>query len=174
MPQTQPQTRILVLIRHAKSSWDDPNMRDFDRPINERGQRDAPDMGARLAARGQRPDRFYCSSARRARETALILAQAVGYPEADLEAESGLYMADDTQLLERIRRFPDSAGEVWLVGHNPDITELVNRLAGFQTHDLPTCAVVRMAFDVGHWKDIEPGKARVLEVDRPKHPWETT
>jgi len=126
MPQTQPQTRTLVLIRHAKSSWDDPNMRDFDRPINERGQHDAPDMGARLAARGQRPDRFYCSSARRARETALILAQAVGYPEADLESESGLYMADNAQLLERIRRFPDSAGEVWLVGHNPDITELVN------------------------------------------------
>lgn len=169
-----PQTRTLVLIRHAKSSWDNPNMRDFDRPLNERGQRDALDMGARLAARGQRPDKFYCSSARRARETALILAQAVGYPEADLEVQDEIYSADQAQLLDRLRQCPDSAGEVWLVGHNPDITELVNRLAGFQTHELPTCAVVRMAFDVGRWKDIEPGEAQVLEVDRPKHPWETT
>lgn len=174
MPQKEPQPRILTVIRHAKSSWDDPNMRDFDRPLNERGQRDAPEMGARLAARGQKPDCLYCSSALRARETALVLAQSVGYPEADVEAESGLYMANEAQLLERIRAFPDSAGEVWLVGHNPDLTELVNRLAGFQTHDLPTCAIVRMAFDVEHWQDIEPGQARVLEVDRPKHPWEST
>lgn len=166
--------RTLALIRHAKSSWDSPDMRDFDRPLNERGKRDAPEMGQRLAARNQRPDRFYCSSARRARETALILAQAVGYPEADLEAESGLYLADQARLLERIRRFPDSAGEIWLVGHNPDLTDLVNQLAGFQTHDLPTCAVVRMAFDVDRWKAIAPGQGRILEVDRPKHPWETT
>lgn len=166
--------KTLTLIRHAKSSWDDPSMRDFDRPLNERGHGAAPDMGKRLLRRGQCPDRVYCSSARRARETALILAKAVGFPEADIKAESELYLADRGRLLERIRRFPDDADEIWLVGHNPDLTELANHLAGFHTDNLPTCAVFRVRFDCHSWQVIEPGSARLLEFDTPKQPWDTT
>ena len=166
--------RTLALVRHAKSSWDEPDRRDFDRPLNDRGQRTAPEMGQRLLTRGQCPDRLYCSSARRAWDTALILARAVGYPEADIEPEPELYLADQNRLIERIRRFPADAGEVWLVGHNPDLSELANQLAGFHRTNLPTCAIFRMQFDCASWASIEPGSARLLEFDTPKQPWDVT
>ncbi|MFO7788516.1 MAG: histidine phosphatase family protein [Halospina sp.] len=166
--------RVLTLIRHAKSGWDDPSLSDFDRPLNERGERDAPEMARRMAARGEYPDHFIASSARRARETALVLAQGTGFPEADIHFERSLYLADTQRLLGTIRNLPDRAREVWLVGHNPDLTDLANLLAGPHTDNLPTCAVFRMAFDGGSWRDVSPGTARLLVYDTPKKPWQAT
>lgn len=166
--------RILTLIRHAKSSWDDASMSDFDRPLNDRGQRDAPIMARRLAERGEYPDHFLASSARRARETALVLAQGTGFPESDIRFERNLYLADTQRLLNTIRTLPDPAREVWLVGHNPDLTELANLLAGPHTDNLPTCAVFRMAFNSSSWKDIQESAGRRLVYDTPKKPWQAT
>lgn len=166
--------RVLTLIRHAKSSWDEGGLSDFDRPLNERGQRDAPEMARRLAERNEYPDHFMASSARRARETALVLAQGVGFPEADIHFERGLYLADTSRLLNAIQRLPDRAREVWLVGHNPDLTDLANRLAGPHTDNLPTCAVFRMEFEGISWRDVENGTGRLLVYDTPKKPWQST
>ena len=166
--------RVLTLIRHAKSSWDDASVSDFDRPLNERGQRDAPEMARRLAERHEYPDHFLASSARRARETALVLAQGVGFPEADIHFERNLYLADTARLLSTIQRLPDRKREVWLVGHNPDLTDLANLLAGPHTDNLPTCAVFRMAFDIGTWREVVEGTGRLLVYDTPKKPWKAT
>ncbi|XOZ34773.1 SixA phosphatase family protein [Halomonadaceae bacterium KBTZ08] len=166
--------RILTLIRHAKSSWEDAKLRDFDRPLNERGQQDAPEMARRMAARGERPDHFLASSARRARETALILAQGVGFPEGDIHFERDLYLADSQQLLSTIQRLPDTSQNAWLVGHNPDLTELANLLAGPQTDNLPTCAVFQMAFEAGSWRDVKPETGQLRVYDTPKAPWQAT
>ena len=167
-------SRVLTLIRHAKSSWDDASISDFDRPLNDRGQRDAPEMARRLAERREYPDCFMASSARRARETALVLAQGVGFPEADIHFERSLYLADTHRLLNTIQRLPDRVRDVWLVGHNPDLTDLANLLAGPHTDNLPTCAVFRMEFGDVTWHDIQPGSGRLLVYDTPKKPWQAT
>ena len=166
--------RVLTLIRHAKSSWDDASISDFDRPLNNRGQRDAPEMARRLAERQDYPDCFIASSARRARETALVLAQGVGFPEADIHCERNLYLADTSRLLSTIQRLPDRLRDVWLVGHNPDLTDLANLLAGPHTDNLPTCAVFRMGFKGETWQDVKAGSGHLLIYDTPKKPWKPT
>lgn len=167
-------SRVLTLIRHAKSSWDSSSVSDFDRPLNERGQRDGPEMARRLAERREYPDRFVASSARRARETALVLAQGVSFPEADIHFERSLYLADTARLLTYVQSLPDRAQNVWMVGHNPDLTDLANLLAGPHTDNLPTCAVFRMAFDVNAWREVQAGTGRLLVYDTPKKPWRPT
>lgn len=166
--------RVLTLIRHAKSSSDDPRINDIDRPLNDRGQRDAPEMARRLAGRREYPDHVMASSARRARETALVLAQGVGFPEADIHFERSLYLADTSQLLSTIQKLPDRARDVWLVGHNPDLTDLANLLAGPHTDNLPTCAVLRMGFGNIPWQEVQAGSGHLLVHDTPKKPWNAT
>ncbi len=114
------------------------------------------------------------SSARRARETALVLAQGVGFPEADIHFERRLYLADTSRLLSAIQQLPDHTRDVWLIGHNPDLTDLANLLAGPQTDNLPTCAVFRMAFEVDTWQAVEAGTGHLMVYDTPKRPWQVT
>jgi phosphohistidine phosphatase len=120
--------RSLLLLRHAKSSWDDSSRDDHDRPLDERGRRTAALLGAFLAERGPGPDLVLCSSARRTVETFERLRPLLP-SEPDVEIERGLYLARRDELLERVAEVPDTRACVLLIGHNPGIEELARFLA---------------------------------------------
>jgi phosphohistidine phosphatase len=158
----------LSLVRHAKSSWKDAGLSDFERPLNARGERDAPRMGARLAAAGFRPDRLVSSPALRARETALHLAAEIGYPQGEIVFEPELYDASPDALLAVIRALPAGARHVALVAHNPGLTDLSNRLCDVHIDNIPTTGVVQMELAVEAWDRVEPRCGRLLDFDYPK------
>ena len=156
----------LVLVRHAKSSWDAPALDDAARPLNPRGLRDAPVMGRRIAAGGARPELIICSPAIRAKTTAALLARELDYAEADIRIENNLYCFDAGGLLEAIRRFDNSLQQILCVGHNPAITELVNRLCDVRIDNVPTCGVCSLQFETNDWDDIST--AVLTAFDYPK------
>ena len=119
-------THRLLLLRHAKSSWDDESLPDHDRPLAKRGRKAAELVGAHLRASGPRPDLVLCSSATRTRETLELLS----LEDPQVRIEDDLYGADDGALLARVRLLPEDAGTVLLIGHNPAMQDLAIRLAG--------------------------------------------
>jgi phosphohistidine phosphatase len=155
--------KTLFLVRHAKSSWDDATLPDKERPLNDRGMRDAPKMGARLAKRDVKPDLILSSPARRALTTAEIIAGKLGYKVGDIVVDERLYAASPDDLLEVINGLRDKPKHVMLFGHNPGLTELANRLSG-KIADMPTCAVAEFVFDIKSWSNVgshEPAKVRL-------------
>jgi len=161
--------KILTLVRHAKSSWKDPDLADHERPLNKRGKRDAPEMGRRLAARGRRPDLIVTSPALRARRTAETIAEAVGYRVEDIVEDERLYDAGAAELLDVIQEMDDSHRHVMLFGHNPAFTQLVNRLADEAVDNLPTCGVVRFEHAGPTWSEIGRLGPLPMEFDYPKN-----
>lgn len=154
--------KTLFLVRHAKSSRDDATLADKERPLNDRGQRDAPKMGERLADRDVKPDLILSSPARRALTTAEIIAKKLDYKVKDIVVDERLYAATPDDLLDVIHKLADKSKRVMLFGHNPELTELAHRLSSKIT-DMPTCAVAEFAFDVRTWSNVgkqEP--ARVM------------
>ena len=158
----------LILVRHAKSSWKDPALRDHERPLNKRGKRDAPEMGERLARRGCRPDLFISSSAVRALETARTFAVKLGYPPEDIQTEERIYHASVGELLEAIRCVEASVVNLMLFGHNPGLTELANRLGSREIHNLSTCALLHLRFDIDAWSGLAEASGEELAYDFPK------
>lgn len=152
--------KTLFLIRHAKSSWDDPGLADKERPLNDRGRRDAPMMGKRLAERRIRPDMILSSPAVRALTTAETIARELDYKRKNIVVDDRLYAVEADDLLEVIRALGDNLECVMLFGHNPELTELAHRFSRKIT-SLPTCAVVELTFDANSWSKIvnrEPAK----------------
>lgn len=164
----------LSVIRHAKSSWKHPQLEDHERPLNERGRRDAPRMAARLHARGFRPDLMLTSSATRARITAEIIAEACGLASR-LRTSRDLYHASPETLLAIIRAAGGGtdggpADHLALVGHNPGCTELVAWLVGSEdVDDLPTCGVATLRLDARCFSDVGPGHAVLELLETPKN-----
>lgn len=158
--------RRLLLVRHAKSSWGDPTLPDRERPLNERGKRDSPKMGRRLAALGVDPDVILSSPARRALKTARILAEELGYRLEDIRVDDRLYAAEAEVLLKVIRELGDAKLCVMLVGHNPELTELAHRYSSGITH-LPTCAVAEFAFAADSWPVAIAGKPEKVTLHTP-------
>lgn len=161
--------KILTIVRHAKSSWDDPSLRDHDRPLNKRGHRDAPAMGLRIAEHGVRPSLIVSSTAVRAWTTAKAVAKAVGYPYEFLEKEPQLYHASVDRILDLIRAQDDRCNNLMLVGHNPGFTDFANFLVPGLTHNLPTAGVVSVEIDRDDWDLYERPKAKLLVHDWPKN-----
>lgn len=160
--------KLLTLIRHAKSSWKEPGVEDFDRTLNKRGERDAPRMGERLAATGEQPDLIVSSSARRAERTARLIAEQLGIDPADVVLGAELYLAPPARMLDVVRALDPGLEHVALVGHNPGITDFLNQLSDVTVDDMPTCAIARLRLDVERWGDAEPGCAHLLDFDYPK------
>src|SRR5260370_37803153 len=159
--------KTLFLIRHAKSSWDDPALSDKDRPLSDRGRRDAPKMGKRLAKRDVKPDLILSSPARRALTTAEIVAKKLDYKRKDIVVDDRLYAAAVHGLLNVIHGLGDKLERVILFGHNPELTELAHRLSGEITH-MPTCAVAEFTFTTRSWSDIGKAKLAKVALDYPK------
>lgn len=156
--------RRLLLLRHAKSSWDDPALADHDRPLAPRGQKAGKLVGRHLREQRIEVSLVLCSSARRARET-LELVQ----PPGEVELEHGLYGASAEELLSRLREVPEEHETVMLVGHNPAIEELACRLAGFDFagDKYPTGALATFSFS-GPWRELAPGAAELESFVRPR------
>jgi len=159
--------KTLFLVRHAKSSWDDTALPDKDRPLNDRGKRDAPKMGERLAKRDVKPDLILSSPARRALTTAEIIAKKLDYKRKDIVADDRLYAGEADDLLEVIGELDDKLERVMLFGHNPELTELAHRLSSEITH-MPTCAVVEFTFDAKSWSNIGTDKPAKVAFDYPR------
>jgi phosphohistidine phosphatase len=156
------------VIRHAKSSWDYPNLADIDRPLNERGTRDAPFMGGLLKVRGCLPDAIVCSPAVRARMTANLIAETVDHDSSGIVIEDAIYDQGLSGLIGVIDRLSDSWHRVYLIGHNPDLTLLVGYLTGDPPAHLPTCAMASIEVGVASWQHISPGSGRLVFFDYPK------
>jgi phosphohistidine phosphatase len=161
----------LYVVRHAKSSWDDTEVADFDRPLNERGKRDAPVMAERLKANGVQPDLLVSSDARRAFSTAKRFGAAFGYSKHKIKKERRLYHASEEMILEIIRSLPDSAETAMVFGHNPGLTDFVNELSidGDVTDNIPTAGVVAFEVPVASWQDINFQMGRMVRFDYPKN-----
>ena len=159
--------KTLFLIRHAKSSWGDTALPDKDRPLNDRGRRDAPKMGERLAKRDVKPDLILSSPAMRALTTAEIIAKKLDYRRKDIVVDDRLYAVGADELLDVIHKLGDKLERVMLFGHNPELTELAHRLSSKITH-MPTCAVAEFTFDAKSWSKIGKVKPANVTLDYPK------
>lgn len=160
--------RTVTLVRHAKSSWDEPGLSDFERPLNARGKRDAPRMAARAVAAGWQPERLVSSPALRALATARIFAQALHLPSADIQLVPAIYEASPQALLDAIRELNAHDRDAMLFGHNPGISQAAHLLARCPFDEMPTCALVRLRLDVKGWADVAPGCGTVLAYEYPK------
>jgi phosphohistidine phosphatase len=159
--------KTLFLVRHAKSSRDKPALRDEDRPLNDRGKRDAPRMGERIAKRDVRPDLILSSPAKRALTTAHIFAKKLDYKVKDIVVDDRLYAVDADALLQVIRKLGDKPKSVMVFGHNPELTELAHRLSNKISH-MPTCAVAEFTFDSKSWSTTGKDKPASVELHTPK------
>ena len=160
--------RWIHLIRHAKSSWRQAHLTDFDRPLNDRGKRDAPLMGSKLSELDCSPDRIVSSPADRALTTATRIAEALGYPINELETHHGIYAASVDELIVLISQFSTNLRRVCLVGHNPAITNLSNYLTDEYIDNVPTCGIVHIQLGIDHWCQISQGTGTRLFFITPK------
>lgn len=160
--------KFLTLIRHAKSSWKDPTLRDFDRPLNKRGHRNAPFMGQLLHEKGIQFEQIYSSPARRAVDTARYICAEIDYDLDKIETESGLYDADAEDLRHFINALDDDLSKVAIVGHNPALTDLTNSLSTNPIDNVPTSGIVLFQADINHWREIEKENVTLSAFEFPK------
>jgi phosphohistidine phosphatase len=145
--------KTLLVLRHAKSSWSDPALDDYERPLNTRGRRDAPRMGALVREHGLIPDVVISSDAVRARLTAEAVVEAARY-EGEILRDQRLYMAGPAHVLSVLRTVGEKAETVMIVGHNPGLEELVAQLTG-ERQDLPTAALAQIVLPIDRWRDLK-------------------
>ena len=162
--------KTLMLLRHAKSSWDETGLRDFDRPLASRGKRDAPRMGKALAERGPVPDLIISSPAARAKATVEAFVKAAGFNLAP-QFEGSIYDAATGELMKLVRQLPDDRSTVLLVGHNPGFEDMVARLTGSYER-MPTCALACIELPVDSWQAVEDGQGSLAWRLTPKQLYE--
>ena len=158
----------LLLVRHAKSSWDSPTFKDFDRPLNDRGLHDAPMMAERLIQQKINIDAFITSTALRAITTAASFLKCYKAPQSQLIGKPELYHAQPEIFYDIISTLNDDWKTVAIFAHNPGITDMVNSLNVARVLDMPTCAVFGVSADTKHWMDFEKKEKRFLLFDYPK------
>lgn len=160
--------KTLYLLRHAKSSWDDPELKDFERPVNKRGLRDVPVIAGRFLARSPGLGCIMCSPAVRARTTAQLMAENINFPVSNILSNPELYFAGTGMLLKAARSLDEHCEAAMLIGHNPAITEFANLMTGSDIANIPTCGMVGLRIPQNSWQDIEPGSAELEFFDYPK------
>ncbi len=161
--------KTLLIIRHAKSSWDIGTLNDFERPLNERGKKDAPDMANRLKEKNVLIDAFVASPAKRAKKTAEYFIEEYGRSKHEILFISKLYHAPADVFFEVIEVLPDRFNTVAIFSHNPGITEFVNLLSNdVRLDNMPTCGVFAVGF-MGLWKHFKKANREFLFFDYPKN-----
>ena len=158
----------ITLVRHAKSSWNDAGLSDFERPLNGRGQRDAPVMAERLHALKRMPDRLISSPALRAISTARIFAKEFGIRAQDIELRPRIYDASLATLVEVVREISPEVRHALLFGHNPGFSELACWLAHCPFQEMPTCAIASLELNVSAWSELGPGCGKLATYLYPK------
>lgn len=152
----------LYLVRHAKSSWKYPDLSDFERPLNNRGKKDAPKMGHWLKKRKIHPDLIVSSPAIRASTTARVISEQIGYPVDQIEYQDLVYESGVSDLLKVIKSIDESVNSLMLFGHNPGITSLANTLSESYVDNIPTCGIYALMLKIAKWKDLAD-KCAVLD-----------
>lgn len=171
LPGSIKSMKTLYLLRHAHAADGSAQLRDFDRPLDEEGLRDAPLMAGRLEQTLR--DRqggiavIVSSPALRTLTTAQLFARTLQLDAADIISEPQIYMASSSRLLQIIRRIDDRYASVLLVGHNPAISDLVNELSGTSLHDIPPCGMVILQLPIDSWGEADSGEARVSGIACP-------
>lgn len=161
--------KTLLLIRHAKSSWDNSSLSDFDRPLNERGKTDAPIMAKRLKNKNIEIDAFVCSPAKRARKTAEIFMKEYLQNKMEPAFISKLYEASINDFYRVVEELNDKSSSVAVFAHNPGITEFINSLECSPVYNMPTCAVYGLQIDTTSWKEFRAAPKKFLFFDYPKN-----
>ena len=165
--------RDLLLMRHAKSSWGQPGLRDFERVLSPRGHKAAARMGRWLAKTDRVPDHVICSPARRARETVSGVLEALGCALQDVRWAERIYAASPSDLIGVLSEAPDTARRVLMIGHNPGFEILTALLAGHSASpstsiaSFSTASVAHFSFE-GHWKAVPQGDCELVTLVRPK------
>jgi phosphohistidine phosphatase len=175
MKHTLPSMLTLSLFRHAKSSWANPLLDDFDRRLAPRGEKAAPRMGAFIAAQGLIPDLILCSGSVRTRQT-LVLASESWPTQPQIVYEDALYHATVPALLAQLHAAPDDRHHVMMVGHNPGMQAFALQLVGSGegaalrqlAHKYPSGALATIAFKRRHWRDVQPGDGHLTLFKRPR------
>ncbi len=165
----------LAILRHAKSSWDDPTLDDFNRPLNERGWKAARRLGRELTKRGLTFDLVLSSTSARTRETIDGVQEDYDF-DAPIEFEPSLYHANEEVLLERVRELDDKVQAPLIVGHNPGLERLIGELTRDDRRGLrkrvagkfPTGALAVIKLPAKHWAEVEPGSGEIVELVLPK------
>lgn len=160
--------RTLVLIRHAKSSWSNPLQSDFERPLNDRGKGEAPEMGKKLKKAGIIPDIIISSTAKRTKQTAKRIAAELGYDEDNIKWEEKLYHCIPSVFEEIAYELSDRIKTAFIVAHNPGITEFVNQLSpAFSIDNMPTCGIVAAKVDTAEWNNFSMAKKEIFFYEHP-------
>lgn len=169
-------TRTLMLLRHAKSSWEDNTLSDFDRPLKKKGKQTAKLVGKLIAHSGYQPDIVLSSPAKRAKETAKIVKKQFDH-NGSIHYVDAFYMGEPGDYIQALRGLPDDVGDVMLVGHNPGLEDLLSLIDG-KFNPLSTCALAILELELSRWSDfnastvstliqfIDPEKVDLQELER--------
>lgn len=163
--------KTLILVRHAKSSWKDSTLNDIQRPLNKRGNKDAPKIGEHMARKGLLPEVIFSSPGLRALTTARLISVKIGITPKEIKIDDNIYTFSSDALLKVISKLKNKYDLVMIVGHNPAITDTVNYLTGSNIDNVPTCGVAVLKFKTDSWKDIYKNCASLKSFDYPKKLW---
>jgi len=159
--------KTIFLVRHAKSFWGDQSTPDFDRPLNKRGKRDAPFMGEVLNDKKVKPDLIISSSAKRAKKTAIAIADKISYPEKKIVYKEELYEASINTILKILQKLEEKNSSIMIFGHNPGLTLLNNHISNHYIDNIPTCGVVALETDK-KGDEIDKNSCQLLFFEYPK------
>ena len=163
-------SKTLHLIRHAKSSWQYPDLADIDRPLNKRGKRDIKLMAKTMMEHGCDFNHLYCSPAERARLTIKGLLKSLDYEETEWVVDSDLYTFDVNELIKWCQKIDNEQKSVTIIGHNPALTDLCrNLVSGCEIDNMPTCAYVHLTLNIDNWRDLAQGCGSVKVFIKPKN-----
>lgn len=162
----------LILIRHAKSSWDNPDWSDFDRPLNKRGLRDAPFMANLLSKKGISPDLIISSTAKRASETAQFFCEAFNYNFDNLQKDLGIYERGSKYIINLLSKLDNKINTVFIIGHNPDITSMATYFSGEFFDNVPTCGIIGVKFNFDAWENITTKNGELMFSEFPRNYFE--
>jgi len=158
--------KTLYLIRHAKSDWSNPFLSDFNRPLNKRGEKNAPFMGKILASKKIMPDLIISSPANRAKTTAKKIAKNISYIQ-DIVYEETIYEANSVDIENLIKKLDNKYNKIFLVGHNPAFNIFTSSFVDFY-ENIPTCGIVELEFNIDNWNDINSKYAKLISFEYPK------
>lgn len=168
LPNFNSAMKTVLLIRHAKASWEDPNLKDFDRPLTERGKKDAPVMAQRVVARKMVPDLILSSTAKRAKATALLMAKELNYPEEQILWKQELYHGGIAIHLDVISKIDDQFNLVAVISHNPGISLFADSLTPYEIENIPTCGIFAIKAHAGSWSRFQAAEKEMIFFEFPK------
>jgi len=160
--------KTIIAIRHAKSSWAEPNLTDQQRPLNKRGHGDAPRMAKYLESFEAKIDSFYSSPAKRAFTTACYFADHFGIAQKDIQIEHDLYFGEESDMLDLIQRQDDDLKSMIFFSHNPTITNFINQFSQTYISNIPTCGISVLKSEVESWENVNEDSMKLVNSFYPK------